>query len=141
MTDQDFVNPLENVDGRAVRALIVEDTRDLAVILQKALTIINVESHIAMSGQAAVEAFYTVDPDILVLDIGLPDVNGWRVLDEIKRIRNEGSLSRPHVIVITAFGDPANRLMGKLQGIDAYLLKPFTPRELQHTVRTVLAPK
>jgi DNA-binding response OmpR family regulator len=141
MTDQDFMTPLENVDGRAARALIVEDTRDFADILKRALSLINVEGHIATSGHAAVEAFYAVEPDVVLLDIGLPDVNGWRVLDEIKRIRSENSLARPYVIVITAFGDPANRLMGKLQGIDAYLLKPFTPRELQYAVREVFKPK
>ena len=47
---------------------------------------------------------------------------------------------RPFIVVMTAYGDPANRLMGKLQGVDSYLIKPFTPDEIERTVRQVLYP-
>jgi two-component system response regulator AdeR len=136
MTEQqDLVNPIAAVTPVA-RALIIEDTRDFAEIIKRALTVINIESHIETSGVDGVNTFYEMKPDLLLLDIGLPDVNGWRVLDEIKRLR--GEQGAPRVIVITAFGDPANRLMGKLQGIDLYLIKPFTPREIQRVVSDLL---
>ncbi|MBX3085744.1 MAG: response regulator transcription factor [Anaerolineae bacterium] len=133
---QDLVNPIETTVNPVARALIIEDTRDFADILKRALSMINIDAHVETSGVDGVNAFYEMNPDLLLLDIGLPDVNGWRVLDEIKRLR--GEQGAPRVIVITAFGDPANRLMGKLQGIDLYLIKPFTPREVQRVVRELL---
>ena len=133
---QDLVDPVEVTVAPVARALIIEDTRDFAEILKRALAAINIESRIETSGVDGVNTFYELNPDLILLDIGLPDVNGWRVLDEIKRLR--GVQGAPRVIVITAFGDPANRLMGKLQGIDLYLIKPFTPREIQRVVRDLL---
>lgn len=133
---QDLVDPIEVTVAPVARALIIEDTRDFAEILKRALAAINIESRIETSGVDGVNTFYELNPDLILLDIGLPDVNGWRVLDEIKRLR--GGQGAPRVIVITAFGDPANRLMGKLQGIDLYLIKPFTPREIQRVVRDLL---
>jgi DNA-binding response OmpR family regulator len=84
----------------------------------------------------ALETYKEVQPDLVLLDIGLPDMTGWKVLDAIKE--SKSIFKRPSVIVMTAYGDPANRLMGKLQGVDEYLIKPFTPEEIEHVVRQVL---
>lgn len=118
------------------RVLIIEDTIDFADIIRKSLEAIKILTFVETSGQSGLETLLRVRPDIVLLDIGLPDMNGWRVLDAVKEARGEDY--RPRIVVITAFGDPTNRLMGKLQEVDRYLVKPFTPREVQELVRNML---
>ena len=62
--------------------------------------------------------------------------SGWKLLDAIRDLDEN---DRPLVVVITAHGDPANRLMGKLQGVHGYLIKPFTTDEVERVVTHVLA--
>lgn len=119
------------------RVLIIEDTPDLARIIQLSLGQINVMTTIETSGTRGLDACYDLRPDLVLLDIGLPDMTGWRVLDAIKVMREKHA--RPLVVIITAYGDPANRLMGKLQGVEGYLIKPFTSQEVQTLVRGLLS--
>ncbi len=76
-------------------------------------------------------------PDLVLLDIGLPDMTGWQLLDYIREKR--GKANMPAVIIITAYGDPANRLVGKLQNVRDYLIKPFTADEVEKVVMKVLS--
>jgi DNA-binding response OmpR family regulator len=119
----------------ARRVLVVEDTVELAEVIQATLERQGMIAFTETHGQRALKRFEDIDPDLVLLDINLPDTIGWKVLDSIKDYRR--TYHRPAVIVITAYGDPANRLMGKLQDVDAYLLKPFTPAEVEQTVQEV----
>ena len=74
----------------------------------------------------------------MLLDIGLPDGPGWKVLDSIKQMQRGTATKMPAVIVITAYSDAANRLVGKLHGVFSYLVKPFTPSEVETLVRNAL---
>lgn len=116
--------------------LIVEDTLELAEIMQVTLERINLRVFHASHGNKALELFETTQPDLVLLDIALPDTTGWKVLDTIRE-QQRGGIG-PKIIVITAYGDPANRLMGKLQGIHSYLIKPLTSDEIENTVRAAL---
>lgn len=116
--------------------LIIEDTLELAEIMQATLERINMRVFHATHGTRALELFEAEPPDLVLLDIALPDTTGWKVLDTIREQQRGGT--GPKVIVITAYGDPANRLMGKLQGIHSYLIKPLKPDEVERTVREVL---
>lgn len=120
-------------------ALIVEDTLELAEILQVTLQRMQIttahESHVGR----AVSRFNEMNPDIVLLDIGLPDGPGWKVLDSIKELQHGTNDKRPVVIVITAYGDAANRLVGKLHGVYSYLVKPFTPSEVEGVIRSALS--
>jgi DNA-binding response OmpR family regulator len=118
------------------RVLIVEDTIELAEIIRAAIRHLNVLTFHEARGLSALRAYYDVRPDLVLLDIGLPDMSGWKLLDSIKESQTEGR--RPVVVVITAYGDPANRLMGKLQGVDSYLVKPFTLDEVRAIVQRVV---
>jgi CheY-like chemotaxis protein len=71
-------------------------------------------------------------PDVLLLDIGLPDMTGWQLLEDMRE--REGDTNMPKVVIITAYGDPANRLIGKLQNVHDYLIKPFTSEEVERVV-------
>jgi DNA-binding response OmpR family regulator len=131
------VDPNEQTAIPAV--LIVEDALELAEILQLTLRRLKLRTAHESFGVKAAERFKELQPDIVLLDISLPDIPGWQVLESIKQSSEVLGLRMPMVIVITAFGDPANRLIGKLQGVYRYLIKPFTPREVEQIVREALS--
>lgn len=131
------VHSVAAADGQ-LTALIVEDTLELAEILQVTLQRMQIatthESHVGR----AVARFNENSYDVVLLDIGLPDGPGWKVLDSIKQIQRGTATKMPAVIVITAYSDAANRLVGKLHGVYSYLVKPFTPSEVETLVRSAI---
>lgn len=120
------------------KVLVVEDTVELAEVIVATLERIDIQTFHETHVEHALSVYETEHPSLILLDIGLPDKTGWKLLDSIKS-RDTGK--PPLVIVITAHGDPANRLMGKLQGVHSYLLKPFTPDEVESVVEHALAGK
>lgn len=86
----------------------------------------------AGSGGAAIEAMKASDPDLVILDIGLPDIDGFAVA---RQIRERGDTP---IIMLTARADPRDRLAGFEGGADDYVGKPFHPEELVARVRAVL---
>lgn len=121
--------------------LIVEDTTELAEVIQATLERMNMVTAHETHGTKAVEKFNEMNPDVLLLDISLPDMTGWKILDVVKEKREKEGVTAnmPTIIVITAYGDPANRLVGKLQGVHSYLIKPFTSDEIEKVVTQALA--
>lgn len=118
------------------KVLIVEDTIELAEVIQATIERMGITAYHETHGAKAFDLFKENKPDLVLLDIGLPDMIGWKLLDSIKAMTNE---VRPLVVVITAYGDPANRLMGKLQDVDSYLIKPFSPDEVEQVVSRVFS--
>ncbi len=84
------------------------------------------------SGRAAVEEIKTGSTDIVILDIGLPDLNGFEVFREIR------AFTQVPVIFLTARNEEVDRVTGLEMGADDYIVKPFSPRELTARVRAVL---
>jgi CheY-like chemotaxis protein len=119
--------------------LIVEDTVELAEIIQATLEAMNLQTYHETHGTRGLSKYLELDPDIVLLDIGLPDMIGWKIMDVIKERHEQTNGQMPIVIVITAYDDPANRLVGKLQGIHSYLVKPFTSDEIERVVREALS--
>lgn len=118
--------------------LIVEDTVELAEVIQATLEAMGLESVYETHGKTALERLKELNPSLVLLDIGLPDISGWKMLDFIKDYANSTQKDTPTIIVITAYGDPANRLIGKLQNIHSYLVKPFTPDQVEQMVGMAL---
>lgn len=116
--------------------LIVEDSAELAEIIEATLQRLDMVTAHETHGNKAFNRYHEFKPDVLLLDIGLPDMTGWKVLENIREKIGEGPM--PKVIVITAFGDPANRLIGKLQNVHDYLIKPFTSDEVERVVLSAL---
>lgn len=129
---------MSETDTSTKPILIVEDTIELAEVLQATLQGMGLESHYETHGKAGLERLKSLNPDIVMMDIGLPDITGWQMLDGIKSHATDNGLKMPTIIVITAYGDPANRLVGKLQNIHSYLIKPFTPDEVEALIQNVL---
>jgi CheY-like chemotaxis protein len=119
--------------------LVVEDTVELGEVILATLENIGLKTAYATHGKAGLEMMRKLNPQLLIMDIGLPDITGWKMLDEVKRHYESTQQQLPIIIVITAYGDPANRLIGKLQNIYTYLLKPFTPDEVETIVKSALA--
>jgi CheY-like chemotaxis protein len=126
------------VEGRAPSVLIVEDARELAELLQITLERGQLECAIESRGHTALARFRDMQPDVVLLDIGLPDMTGWKVLEGIKdSARLTGFM--PAVIIITAYGDSSNRLLAKAQNVHSYLVKPFTSAEVLRVVQQALS--
>jgi CheY-like chemotaxis protein len=120
-------------------ALIIEDTVELAEVLAATLERMGIATTHESHGHRAFMRYGEMNPDLVLLDISLPDVTGWKVLESIKERQRETGGKMPIVIVITAYGDPANRLVGKLHGVHSYLVKPFTSDEVEQIVRSALS--
>ena len=111
-----------------LRILIVDDNRDSADMLAMLLTFSGHETHTEHDGLAAVEAVHRLDPDVVVLDIGLPVLNGY---DAARRIREQnGGSGRPFLIALTGWGQDEDRCRSKEAGFDAHLVKPVDERAL-----------
>ena len=118
--------------------MIVEDTLDAAQLMQISLRRAGIQDILhAENGRSALDYLEMYTPDVMILDIGMPDMSGWSVLEFIKQ--RHGDTSFP-VIMLTAFDDPANKLIGKLQSrVYRYLTKPFLPEVLIQTVKDAIA--
>jgi CheY-like chemotaxis protein len=126
------------IDDVDTPILIVEDTVELAEVIEATLEGLGLEVISATHGKMGLEKLKAVNPSLVLLDIGLPDTSGWQILDHIKDHYADNEADMPSIIVITAYGDPANRLIGKLQNIHSYLIKPFTPDQVENLVMMAL---
>jgi DNA-binding response OmpR family regulator len=91
---------------------------------------------IAVDGQQGLAAVQASVPDLVILDLMLPDMDGLEVCRRIRAL--PGALARTPVLMLTAKGDPMDRIIGLEIGADDYLPKPFEPRELLARIRAVL---
>lgn len=125
--------PLTRADGTAVRALVVDDEPMLAELLSTALRYEGWQVESALSGQAAIADARRLEPDVIVLDIMLPDLSGLEVL---RRIR----ASHPYVPVLflTAKDAVEDRVAGLTAGGDDYVTKPFSLEEVVARLRALL---
>jgi two-component system alkaline phosphatase synthesis response regulator PhoP len=117
------------------RILIVEDDRDIADLVTRYLEKAGFAVEIAGSGRDALAAIAARPPDLLVLDLMLPHVDGLEVCRAVRA--GERTASIP-IIMLTARGDEAERIVGLELGADDYMAKPFSPNELVARVRALL---
>lgn len=103
------------------RILVVDDNRDSASSLAMLLTISGHKSHTAFDGQEAVEAAETIKPDVILMDIGLPKLNGY---EAAKKIRETSWGKKMVLVALTGWGQEEDRRKSKEAGFDAHLVKP-----------------
>ena len=115
------------------RILIVDDERAIVQIIEQRLRRDGFDVLSAQSGAEALAALRNHEPAAVLLDIGLPDIDGFDVL---RRLRAENA--GVPVIILTARGEEIDRVVGLELGADDYVVKPFSPRELVARVRALL---
>lgn len=118
--------------SKARIGLVIEDDPDIRELVRAVLAQAGFDVHVAASGVAGVDAARTLDPDIITLDLGLPDIDGYEVA---RRIRGS---SDAYIIMLTARSEELDTLIGLGSGADDYLTKPFRPRELRARVEAML---
>lgn len=115
-----------------LRALVVDDEPALAEVVTSYLVRDGFEVEVAPDGEDAIERARTLDPDVVVLDLGLPGIDGIEVCRQLR------TFSDCYVIMLTARADEVDKLVGLSVGADDYLTKPFSPRELVARIRAML---
>ena len=116
------------------RILVVDDDTALAEMIGIVLRTEGFEPHFCADGAAAVEAFHSSNPDLVLLDLMLPGMDGIEVC---ARIREESGVP---IIMLTAKSDTSDVVKGLESGADDYVVKPFNPKELVARIRTRLRP-
>ena len=115
---------------------MIEDDARLAQMVGEYLGQSGFAVHHAGDGHSGLQALQVSPPDLVILDLMLPDMDG---LEVCRRIRSmPGALAQIPVLMLTAKGDPMDRIIGLEIGADDYLPKPFEPRELLARIRAVL---
>ena len=114
------------------KALVVEDDINIAELLRLYLEKDGFEVTIAENGAAGVAEFERVSPDLVLLDIMLPILDGWGVCREIRAV------SKTPIIMLTAKGDTFDKVSGLEMGADDYIVKPFEVKELLARVHAVM---
>lgn len=113
-------------------AVVIEDDDDVRNLLEGVLTQAGFEVHTAVDGRAGVEVVRSKQANVVTLDIGLPDIDGFEVL---RRIRN---FSNAYVVMLTGRTDEPDLLSALNAGADDYIAKPFRPRELRARVAAMM---
>lgn len=124
------MNP--GIDTVTGRVLVVDDEKPLARMIATYLTRAGYDATTAHTGPEAVEAARAQAPDVVVLDLGLPGLDGIEVCRSIR------GFSECYVLMLTARGEEEDKLAGLAAGADDYITKPFSVRELVARVATVL---
>ena len=112
--------------------MVVEDEPELAALVGSYLERDGFEVTISHDGTEAVPRAREVDPDVIVLDLGLPGLDGVEVCRQIR------TFSDAYVVILTARSDEVDTLIGLSVGADDYMTKPFSPRELMARVQAML---
>ena len=116
----------------ATRVLVVDDEAALAEIVRSYLAAEGMDVAIAGDGLAALSKIHEQRPDVVVLDLMLPGLDGFEALRQMR------AFSDAYVIMLTARAEEIDRIVGLSVGADDYMIKPFSPRELVARVKVLL---
>src|SRR3990167_5070933 len=117
------------------KILIVEDDRNISKLVKYNLEKENCDCNVAVTGEEALEILNKREINLIILDIMLPETDGFEVCRLIKQ--NENLRDIP-IIMLTAKGEEVDRIVGFELGADDYIVKPFSPRELVLRVKAIL---
>ncbi len=117
------------------RILIVDDEQDLSGLLDYNLKAEGFETEVAATGASALAKARSFEPDLVLLDLMLPDISGHEV---IRLLKAEPRFARTAVVMVTARGQEQDRVQGLELGADDYVVKPFAVKELVLRVKAVL---
>lgn len=118
----------ENVDAPPLKVLIADDNRDIADTCCVLIELLGHEAHVAYSGEQAFELAQRLRPDMLLLDIGMPDLSGYELA---RRLRGEAWTARATLVAATGWGQDADKQRSYEAGFDAHLTKPIDQDALE----------
>lgn len=126
-------------DGKLVatdtkRILLIEDTAILRRLIEVAVTPLGVELIPRSDGKSGLDAVFVEEPDLVMLDIGVPVLDGWAVLEAIRDVG-----PTPPVLVVTARGGTKDELRARELGANGFISKPFRPDDLLAAAEQLLA--
>jgi DNA-binding response OmpR family regulator len=117
---------------KGTRVLVVDDDPDIRGLLAELLRRAGHDVVEAENGRAGLRAFHASTPDLVLLDVSMPELDGWQTLERIR------DLSDVPVLMLTARGDELERVRGLQAGADDYVVKPFGRQELLARVQAIL---
>ncbi|MGH7353407.1 MAG: response regulator [Candidatus Rokuibacteriota bacterium] len=120
--------------SRQGRVLVVEDERDVAELIRYNLTREGYDVVVAPTGTDALKQVREARPDVVLLDIMVPHLNGWEVC---RRLKQDAETRAIPVIMVTGRVEEGDKVLGFEMGADDYVTKPFSPRELLARIRAV----
>ena len=115
--------------------LVVEDSASVRRLIEVCLRPLAVNIVPAEDGRVGIHAAFAAPPDAVVLDIGLPHIDGWEVL---RRLRENPDTAAVPVLVLTAHAQPEVQAQAEQGGANAFMTKPFGPEDLRLTVKRML---
>jgi two-component system, OmpR family, alkaline phosphatase synthesis response regulator PhoP len=118
-----------------MQILIVEDEAEIADLIQLYLEKEGFTCRSCRDGLAALQAYQEQQPDLIILDLMIPGLDG---LEVCARIRQQPGVKDPYIMMLTAKGEEIDRIIGLSTGADDYMVKPFSPKELVARVRALL---
>lgn len=120
------------MDGKIAKVLVVDDDNNICEVIKMYLENAGYEVRVSNDGKEAQEAFLEYKPELVLLDIMLPHIDG---VDVLKWIRKDSEVP---VIMLTAKGETFDKVLGLELGADDYMVKPFEPKELLARIKAVL---
>lgn len=123
------------LQGTTQRVLVVDDDKEIVRLVRAYLEQAGFQVLIAYDGEMALHTLRRDRPDLVVLDLMLPDRDGW---DITRLVRSDQSLASLPIIMLTARVEDTDKIVGLELGADDYITKPFNPREVVARVRSVL---
>jgi CheY-like chemotaxis protein len=120
-----------------LRILIAEDNRDSADSLKTLLQALGYDTQVAYDGESAVHAAAALRPEVIIMDIGLPGINGY---DAARRIRAQNPGMQVLIVALTGWGQEADRQRSAAAGIDHHLVKPLDLAGLQRILESLRKP-
>jgi CheY-like chemotaxis protein len=123
--------PTPNAPMTSKRVLVIEDNEDGRETLVSALRLIGHEVQSASTGVEGIEKAIYLAPDVILVDIGLPDIQGYQVARELRSRLSPNT----RLVAVTGYGGTAERARSVEVGFDAHLLKPIEPRTLLSTLQ------
>ena len=116
----------------AINILVADDDPSTRRVLEMRLGMVGFVVTAVADGMQAVEAFRSLEPDVVVLDVMMPELDGFGVLERLRAV------SDVPIILLTALGEVHERVTGLQLGADDYMVKPFSPKELEARIRCLL---
>ena len=121
------------------RVIIIEDSATLAALASRGLRLAGIHNvDFATNGHDALALINATKPDLILLDLRLPDMEGWEVLDYARQRHGEFAF---HVIVMTTYDNAGTRSLATQYHVDRYVIKPVMPNELVTIISEVMAQK